>query len=696
MQKKTDYRRRTGAVVLTFVLATTTIAVPVGANPVSDAAAKPQLESAKGTILTGESETVNIKNVKQKQVKKLTVTSTNKSVATAKKSGKTAFVIKSKKAGKATIKATVALKNKKKKYRLNYRATVADVVDRKVTVHTTGNGDSVMKLRFFCEMPHVPYVRVTTYYNELSGNKKLDVKKTADDEYLLTNPFGVTATVNTDTDVLSSDQYDLFAKVYTPDEGEPAGNSDYSGEPYLKPFDDIVLEPAKPITISFADYGLDIKGDTDDIWLPFATASNLFVSYVGATLFCNGTTVFHSMNLSDLSYLYDPTYIRDYNNTFPGGVRPTDITDYTYRELMFLFDTQWGNPGHCYFSEAIREKGMDRALSETDDATRGVQTLLKSNRMADYMLGIGILNDMLFDGGHTNLTYVPDPYEYAADFHPKSWDDFFKRYYGDMNAAADKIGYTLKNTPNMYWNEVDRIIESRGWEKYDYHEQGDTAIYTFNQFEADIDAWNEYYKNGGDFPDDTYGNFIKYLNKAKESGNIKNFVLDLTGNRGGDDNVLIAMFDVMIGESNMCFQNTKTGRRTMHPFKADKNLDGKFDEKDDAVKYPFNYAVLTSKYSYSCANLMPFIAKDNGIILIGEHTGGGGCVEIATSSPDGMVNLYSGSIMPERKNGGSMDLGIEPDVAIPVKQDADGNSDYSAFYDIPALSGYINDFYKIK
>ena len=133
----------------------------------------------------------------------------------------------------------------------------------------------------------------------------------------------------------------------------------------------------------------------------------------------------------------------------------------------------------------------------------------------------------------------------------------------------------------------------------------------------------------------------------------------------------------------------------MSPFKIDKNLDGKFDEKDDAINYKdkFHYAVLTTKYSFSCANALPCYAKADGIMVIGERSGGGGCATISTALGCGAFCMISRSKMLFDKDGKEIDSGAEPDKVIEVKKDADGKADYSSFFDIPALSGYINDFY---
>ncbi|MCR4605680.1 MAG: hypothetical protein K5639_06735 [Eubacterium sp.] len=695
---KTNHQIRTIISGL-LLFAMTTAFVPVDLPSVSVAATKktgksqPSISaSSKGKMLTGESRTLTIKNVKKKSIKKLVVTSSKKSVASVKASGKTKAIIRSKKAGKTTIIIKLILKNKKKNT-LKYKATVADTVDRKVKVIKSGGTKSTMKLRYFKDTPHIPYVHITDYYKQLSGGSALKVQKNGTAEYLLTTPKGDTATINTDTDALDTDDYRDFAHVSTPEEGASTINSDYGGAPYLEPLPDEVIDPGKHYTLSYSDYGIDLIGDGNDILLPFETADGLFFTTNAASIAYSGTKLYHYTEISKIIDLNKTDYYDEYLSLNANGKRPADVVDYAYRELMFLMDVQYGNPGKCYFSDAIQKKGMDLALSETDEATQGVKKLLKSRKLVDYLMGLGILQDMLYDGGHTVLNATS--YAVYSRLY-KEKDDVSLEYYSDLQTTADKIGYKLANLNGTKLYYRDLISDAKGWKDYDYHEQGDTAIYTMNNFSVDADAWKEFYEKRGDIPDDSYGLFIKYLNKASENKAIKNFVIDLTTNSGGDSNVISGMMEIIAGNSCTYIKHKDTGKHIRCPYNVDVNLDGVFDEKDKEVKYPFRFAILTSRYSFSCGNLFPFIAKSHGIMILGEKTYGGSCILLAPAMGDGLPCLISTKLVVTTKDGDDVEKGVTPDKEIEIKTDEDGKEDYSAFFDIPTLSGYINEFYGTK
>ena len=696
MKRVDSFHRGRALIAGLLILSMTTVAMPAELNSVSAATKQKNkskvsiVASADGTILTGESRTLTIQKVKKKSIKKLTVTSSKKSVASVKKNGKNKVVIRSKKAGKTTINIKLLLKNKTK-YNLKYKANVADTVDRKVEVVVTDGTKSKMTLRFFAKTPLIPYIRVTDYYAEISRGAPLAVKETGEDTYLLTSPGGATATINTKTDVLESDQYDKFKHIFPPEEGEAPINSDYGGAPFLEPLPDEVLQPGKHFTISYTDYGIDLLSDKNDIWFPIIAASDTFTTGYGASMTYSGTKLYHYTDCFEVDSILDTDFFNEYVRQYPNGERPAYAVDYAYDELMLLLDVQYGNPGRCYFSDAIREKGMDRALSETDDQTRAVRDLLKSTSLTDYFMGLGILQDMLFDGGHTELDrYVYRPYGLVKGIEENRKAAYIK----ELQATAEKIGYTIKHISDTYWDEHDAVADQKGWEDFDYHEQGDTAIYTMGNMNVDPDAWKAYYEEQGDIPNDSYGMFIQCLKKASENKAIKNFVIDLTTNTGGDTNVVSGMLQILVGDPCTYIEFTDTNKRIRCPYNVDTNLDGKFDEKDKEVKYPFNYAVLTTHLAYSCGNMLPSVAKTHGIMVLGETSGGGACALISSPMGCGLPCLYSGSFRFSTKDWNIIDTGAKPDKELEIKTNADGTKDYSAFFDIPSLSKYINEFYK--
>lgn len=75
--------------------------------------------------------------------------------------------------------------------------------------------------------------------------------------------------------------------------------------------------------------------------------------------------------------------------------------------------------------------------------------------------------------------------------------------------------------------------------------------------------------------------------------------------------------------SHLNIVNLLTGEIASDKYWSDTNLDGKIDEKDLEKQYDFRYAILTTRCSFSCGNLLPIYAQEKGVMIIGENSGGG-------------------------------------------------------------------------
>ena len=73
------------------------------------------------------------------------------------------------------------------------------------------------------------------------------------------------------------------------------------------------------------------------------------------------------------------------------------------------------------------------------------------------------------------------------------------------------------------------------------------------------------------------------LERAKADPEVKNVVLDISNNGGGSLDVLEYIASAVCGRKDFQWQNTLTGQLEKEYFDVDRNLDGVFDEKDDAV-----------------------------------------------------------------------------------------------------------------
>lgn len=157
-----------------------------------------------------------------------------------------------------------------------------------------------------------------------------------------------------------------------------------------------------------------------------------------------------------------------------------------------------------------------------------------------------------------------------------------------------------------------------------------------------------------------------FLVKCKED-NIKNIIFDITLNEGGDTITLAEILGLMTNKDiEIEITNVITKEKIKQIFKIDTNYDGNFLDNDAFDN--FNYFVLTSDYSFSCANIFSNYCRNKNLAtILGQKTGGGACAITRVILPTGACFQMSGlngfysneSFLPE--------FGTKPDIEFDYK-----------------------------
>ena len=223
-----------------------------------------------------------------------------------------------------------------------------------------------------------------------------------------------------------------------------------------------------------------------------------------------------------------------------------------------------------------------------------------------------------------------------------------------------------------------------------YYKEGSTAYCWFDTFLCDDSGWRKFYKGEGpkptvkDFPEDWLIALIDALQKAEADPDVKNFVLDISTNGGGSSDIVLFITSIFCNKPDMYYENPLTGQKMKATFEVDRNLDGKFDEKDAQVKYNLNFALLTSPCSFSCGNLLPALLKDYGIPLLGKRSGGGSCCVLYNPSADGFAYRYSTHrARLNNTKGENIDKGIAPNYELETTD----------FFNISKVTQLIESYY---
>jgi hypothetical protein len=324
----------------------------------------------------------------------------------------------------------------------------------------------------------------------------------------------------------------------------------------------------------------------------------------------------------------------------------------------------------------MKEKGLDAALAERDPETR--KLLLSADR-AEYLTGLNrLMTFLLDDGGHTDFS------EYLMSI----WDPEGGEFTQALQALQEThdLGAGPRTAGRAAAFKGVRAAREEKFGGASYAELGDTAIFMFDAFRLDLDGWENYYHQGGELPveTDTYAAFHAALDKAAANPEIKNFVIDLSLNSGGESFAMSAMVALVCGESDIRFEDTVNGERTRVSYLTDTNLDGAIDEKDLEVRYDLNFAVLTSRETFSSGNAMASVLSDRGISVLGERSGGGSCSVQGNGTAEGWSYTISNNIHLINAAGVDIDAGV-PVAAELVTVSEDGTRDYSAFYDFDRI-----------
>lgn len=539
---------------------------------------------------------------------------------------------------------------------------------------------------------NTPYISLKKYYSLLT-NHELTIVKTDKHQYRVTSANGEVATIDTENDTLTCADYQNFISttIYRQDN---VPNVYFDGAPFLRVENVTSNEQAQAKTINFKKYSINLIGRDDDIYLPIATASNMFMGPTMITCFCTADTIYF-VDPNDPKWetgllMRDSGYYNGLNKTFKNGERTEEEALFSYGELCFLIDTYYGLPGREYIHEPLKQtRDLDKVLSEYSDVTRQAKEFLKSTKYTEYLAGIEMLGSFISDAGHTVADYGARMYlnqDYALGTK-------VNKVLNSVNFKASNYDAPRNIDYNYLYGLYDAINAGPNVQASSYKLVGDTLFYRMEQFDFDIYDWNKYYKNPGfnTMPKDAVGNFKRMLDAYNDNDIVKNVVVDISYNPGGYADIVAAFMGLMNQDTYQHSYDTINEREITVNYEFDKNFDGVFDEHDAEIHYNYNFAILCSGYSFSCGNLLPAQAKENGIVVLGDKSGGGSCAVIDACSAEGLYVRLSCPDHLMGLDGTDYEFGVPADYKLVTG--SNGSYDFSDFYNIPLMSEKMNEFY---
>lgn len=388
---------------------------------------------------------------------------------------------------------------------------------------------------------------------------------------------------------------------------------------------------------------------------------------------------------------------------FLKGTVSRETSDYNYNILRFLFDNIYG-------LKAI--KGYSNA--DAYFTTLGVKNGLKNTNASEYNKALAALIGNV-DDGHSNFTQLQlaTKYEETADLPDliiSNRHDRVRQLYS-VKSTYDKARidkYKELHPDDINAGNTDPLF----YQGMRFSDNKETAVITFDAFthpQPAIQNMRELFpieRNWGDSDEEIKSNVListramlgqsspdgfsscfdalKFINKNSKV--VKNVVVDLTNNGGGMIAVLPYLEAFFSDKPTYVLKDTVNNTIREYHYKVDLNGDGTFGGEGDTFKGQFNFFFLTSKFSFSCGNYFPGFAKNNGVKIIGEQSGGGTSpVGVFMDALGSGINLSNYTNMMYKDANGKWtqnDSGIPVDYSFPLQN---GN-----WYDPNAINTFIN------
>ena len=403
----------------------------------------------------------------------------------------------------------------------------------------------------------------------------------------------------------------------------------------------------KILTVNLADYSIDIISEGNECYLPFQTMNDILVCPTYIQYVFNGEKVigaYYGQELIQEAYTAEPA---DMSEAF---------AMFNFHELCFFMDFFYGLKEEHHIDNFTDYLMVDAGLFADMTSTKAVDF--------DSALAGLLLQDI--DDGHSSVNLF-------------SWrcgqDNGLM-----MLSMMAQMGYSLTDN-----GKITGIMGQARTAAYPdgvpgYEEIGDTAFVTFDHFEFNRSPEEYYELEDPDNPQDT-AELILYAHRqvTRPDSPIKNIVLDLSLNGGGNSDAAIVVASWFTGEARIALRDPNTGAETIAAYRTDLNLNGvtlsnpdggaeRYDPGDSVSGGNYRLFCLTSPVSFSCGNLVPAMFEQaRNVTLIGQRTGGGSNAVLPATSASGTLFQMSGNLQIATVRNGAfynVDTGIEPHVRL--------------------------------
>lgn len=255
---------------------------------------------------------------------------------------------------------------------------------------------------------------------------------------------------------------------------------------------------------------------------------------------------------------------------------------------------------------------------------------------------------------------------------------------------SDRVA--LRNSLVASRNKMRQEASKDGYDIF-YSASSETAFFSFDSFSFAPSLEELVNEEETAFLEDAYkvdgsALIVRQFEQIKKHGGVKNVVIDLSVNGGGTVGSLLRILALLSKDNKgeACYRSA--GRNAVYSLhtKIDSNFDNLYDQ-NDVYGDDFNIYFLTSSFTYSSGNALPYFANLQGSgKCIGATSGGGMCFVGGFVLP----NFQSISISSKNQFG-SYDESSKTFTGNEKGTPLAKRINYGDFYDIEALESAISE-----
>ena len=347
------------------------------------------------------------------------------------------------------------------------------------------------------------------------------------------------------------------------------------------------------------------------------------------------------------------------------------LADFTYNLLCLSFDKVYS------VKEAKKITSFDKYFTDN-----GYKDDLKSKNIDVYEEALAKFLNTAIDDGHTALVSL-SIFDYQGQTKIVGFNDKYVNAHTRSILGKANEYYSLRYQQHNF-NESIKIVGDTAYLSFDNFTSGYGFPGNFRNYSANDEIENVRDKDTSAYMAICMLKIEAYNNDQSNAVKIKNIVVDITANTGGDMTMLPYVACIMTKDPKLCVGDSRTGQVIEYHYEADFDGDGKYG---DTYADKYNFFLHTSDASFSCGSSLPSMLKGTNVKIIG-MAGAGGASPITTfTDASGLIYKTSGQFGIFYKDGDSYKT-IENGVPV------DYQIDKALWYDYENLTKKINELVK--